>query len=286
MQTIASSVHTSPRPTDARELYLDLMKRTLTRTVTAQARERHTIKARHPLKRLALGLAHGVLDPLGLELVRVIQPSVEDYMESGHEAHNRGEGAETMIGIRQLDNMQACIQEVVARGVPGDVLEAGVWRGGMTIFMRAVLKAHGQEGRRVWVADSFEGLPDESRLESFGWRGGDMAVSLDIVRANFARYGLLDDGVEFLKGFFSATLPTAPIKALSVLRVDADLYSSTRDVLQHLYPKLSPGGYAIFDDYLNLHDCRRAIDEYRAQNGIVDEVFPIDRRAVYWQKTR
>jgi len=118
----------------------------------------------------------------------------------------------------------------------------------------------------------------------FAWRRGDMAVSLDQVRNNFARYGLLDESVEFLKGFFSETLPKAPIKRLAILRVDADLYGSTMDVLRNLYPALSAGGYAIFDDYQNLPDCRRAIDEFRGEHGVTEEIHRIDQRAVYWQK--
>ena len=94
-----------------------------------------------------------------------------------------------------------------------------------------------------------------------------MAVSLEAVRNNFARYGLLDEQVVFLKGFFSETLPTAPIRQLSILRVDADLYESTMDVLRNLYSALSAGGYAIFDDYQNLPDCRRAIDDFRRNHG-------------------
>lgn len=76
-----------------------------------------------------------------------------------------------------------------------------------------------------------------------------------------------------------------PIASLAVLRADADLYESTRDILVHLYPKLSVGGYAIFDDYQNLSDCRRAIDEYRLEHHINDPIIPIDKRAVYWIKS-
>ncbi|MBC8166364.1 MAG: macrocin O-methyltransferase, partial [Bryobacteraceae bacterium] len=90
--------------------------------------------------------------------------------------------------------------------------------------------------------------------------------------------------VVFLKGFFSDTLPGAPIERLSILRVDADLYSSTMDVLKILYPKLSPGGYAVFDDYSNLPDCQRAIEEYRKEHNIKEEVRKIDKRAVFWRK--
>ena len=89
----------------------------------------------------------------------------------------------------------------------------------------------------------------------------------------------------FLKGYFSKSLADSGINALSVLRVAADLYESTRDVLNHLYPKLSVGGYAIFDDYQNLKDCQRAIDEYRLQHRIDDPIVTIDKRAVYWVKS-
>jgi hypothetical protein len=135
------------------------------------------------------------------------------------------------------------------------------------------------------VLDSFEGLPDiDKSRESFAWKAGDMAASLAEVKGNFARYNLLDQRVHFLKGFFNRTLPEAAISQLSILRIDADLYQSTLDVLTHLYPKLSPGGYAIFDDYHNLPDCRRAIEEYRKDNGISEEIQTIDKRAVYWKK--
>jgi O-methyltransferase len=228
-----------------------------------------------------------LLSTRGLELVRLKSSDPEEYLESGSEATNRVEDAETMIGARQLDNLQFCITDVLRRDVPGDLLEAGVWRGGASIFMRAVLKAYGDDTRRVWLADSFAGLPRlDPATDTFEWKPGDMAVSLEQVRENFARYGLLDEQVRFLRGFFADTLPDAPIERLSILRVDADLFASTRDVLYHLYPRLSVGGYAVFDDYQNLPDCRRAIDSYREEHNITEPICRIDRRAVYWRKER
>lgn len=279
-------VETRPIPETSEELYLDLLKRCLTRALFAKEVVRHTIDPGRFHLRLLNRFLRAVLAPLRLELMQRKQSGLADYVESTHAARTRMEDAETMLGIKQLDQMQACITDVVRRKVPGDVLEAGVWRGGMTIFMRGALKALGERQRRVWVADSFEGLPDpEKALDSFGWMKGAMAVSLEQVRSNFLRYGLLDEQVVFLKGFFNDTLPAAGISTLSVLRVDADLYESTRDVLDHLYPKLSVGGYAIFDDYQNLKDCQRAIDEYRVRRRIEDPIVKIDKRAVYWVKS-
>jgi len=277
---------TCPIPETSEELYLDLLKRCLTRALFAKGVVRHRIDPGRFSLRLLNKFIQATLTPLHLELMHLKQSGLADYIESNHAARTRMEDAETMLGIKQLDQMQACITDVVRRKVRGDVLEAGVWRGGMTIFMRGVLKAVGEHQRRIWVADSFEGLPDpEKASDSFGWKKGAMAVSLDQVRSNFARYGLLDEQVVFLKGLFNETLPGAGIVALSVLRVDADLYESTRDVLHHLYPKLSTGGYAIFDDYQNLKDCQRAIDEYRLQHHIEDTIVKIDKRAVYWVKS-
>jgi hypothetical protein len=198
--------------------------------------------------------------------------------------------AHTMIGTARLDNIRTLVEDVLSRGVPGDLLEAGAWRGGATIYMRAVLEAHGDTERRVWVADSFEGLPPPD-AESYPADAGydlsgidELAVSQQEVERNFRRYGLLDDRVRFLKGWFKDTLGDAPIQELSVLRIDADLYESTMDVLRPLYPKLSSGGYVIIDDYGSLPPCKKAVADYRAEHGITAPIEVIDWTGVYWRK--
>jgi O-methyltransferase len=104
------------------------------------------------------------------------------------------------------------------------------------------------------------------------------------VKQNFEKYGLLDDQVCFLKGWFRDTLRSAPIKELAVVRLDGDMYESTMDALTALYPKLSQGGYLIVDDY-GLAGCKRAVDDYRHAEKISDEILPIDECAVYWQRS-
>ena len=175
-----------------------------------------------------------------------------------------------MIGLKRLANVRACVESVLADGVPGDLIETGVWRGGTTIFMRAVLKVHGVTDRAVWVADSFAGLPAPDanryphdlgdRLHTFPL----LAVSLDRVRDNFRRYGLLDEQVRFLEGWFRDTLPTAPIERLAVLRLDGDMYESTILALESLYDRLSVGGYVIVDDFGSVDGCRQAVHDFRA----------------------
>ncbi|MHB8594864.1 MAG: TylF/MycF/NovP-related O-methyltransferase, partial [Acidimicrobiales bacterium] len=200
--------------------------------------------------------------------------------------------AETMIGMRRLVHLACCVARVVAEGVPGDVLEAGVWRGGACILMRGVLAAVADTERRVWVADSFAGLPkpDAERYpadtDDRHWTFTELAVGPDAVRRNFARYDLLDDRVQFLQGWFANTLPKAPVSSLAVLRVDGDMYGSTMEVLEALYPKLSVGGYCIIDDYGAVAGCRAAVTDFRSAHGVDEPMETIDWTGVAWRRTR
>src|SRR5215831_8242355 len=148
----------------------------------------------------------------------------------------------TMVPISRLNNIQRCIEDVITNDVPGDLLEAGVWRGGTAVFMKAALAAHNCDHRSLWVADSFEGLPKpdparhpieakahESKLMKDVYHH--FAVSLEEVQSNFSRLGLLDARVRFLRGWFKDTLPCAPIERLSVIRLDGDYYESTMTCL-------------------------------------------------------
>jgi O-methyltransferase len=198
--------------------------------------------------------------------------------------------AHTMIGAKRLDNVATCVKNAIKENIPGDLLEAGVWRGGCTILMRGILKAYGITNRTVWVADSFQGLPRPNDKVYPADRGLDLSVhpelsvSLEQVKENFSRYGLLDDHVKFIKGWFKDTLHKAPINKLAVLRLDGDLYESTIQTLEALYPKLSPGGYCIIDDYIFVPPCRRAVEDYRRKHNIQDTIIPIDQYGVYWKK--
>jgi O-methyltransferase len=198
--------------------------------------------------------------------------------------------AHTMIGIPRLENIQWCAEQVLRHRVPGDFIETGVWRGGASIFMRGILKAYGITDRRVWVADSFEGLPKaDSALNAADGEHHlhmmqDLAVSLEVVRGNFEKYGLLDEQVRFLKGWFCDSLPSAPIDTLAIMRLDGDLYESTMDALDSLYGKLSPGGYVIVDDYNALKACNAAIEDFRKKHDIRSELCMIDRYGAFWRK--
>lgn len=202
-----------------------------------------------------------------------------------------------MLPRARLDNLQACVLDVIEREVPGDLIEAGVWRGGATILMRGVLKAYGVTDRLVWVCDSFEGLPEPDaekypiEAESYnapvvvrGYKR--FAAGIEDVQRNFASFELLDGQVRFLKGWFKDTLPGAPIEKLAVMRLDGDYYESTMDGLNNLYGKLSPGGYAIIDDYGEdtWTYCRKAVDHFRQQNKIREPMIQVDSKCYFWRR--
>lgn len=198
---------------------------------------------------------------------------------------------DTMIGLTRLNNIEACIEAILRDNIPGDFIETGVWKGGATIFMKALLVAHQISDRRVWVADSFEGLPppDEQRFPAdIGDQHASMqelAISVEEVKKNFEKYNLLDEQVQFLEGWFEDTLPTAPIEKLALLRLDGDMYSSTYTALTHLYPKLSSGGFIIIDDWGAVAACQQATLDYRREHEVTEEIHTVDWTAVYWRKT-
>lgn len=247
--------------TEPAELYLDLLKKCLTRSI----------------------FSDGGLSPGAAAYTEQFDPQLRA------EGRDWPQEAETMIGMKRLDNLHHCIKTVVRDGIEGDLAETGVWRGGATIFMRGALAAYGDRARAVWVADSFRGLPkpDPKRYPADEgdelWTIEQLAIPLEEVKANFARYGLLDDRVRFLEGFFRDTLPTAPIEVLAVLRLDGDLYESTMEALQALYDRVSPGGFVIVDDY-SLETCKAAVDDFRARREIVTPLERIDWTGTLWRR--
>lgn len=268
-------------------LYLDLLKRNLTNSILFEK-----------------GIGDDLIDPqlrgfktkvIWERAKKIVKQLVVNPRPISQQVTDRQVGrswpqsAETMIGLKRLDNIQTCIEQVVKEDIPGDLIETGVWRGGATIFMRAVLKSLGVTNRTVWVADSFEGLPKPEKMhvadkKDINYAFGFLAIDLEQVKSNFKRYHMLDEQVKFLKGWFKDTLPEAPINKLSLLRLDGDMYGSTMVALEHLYPKLSKGGYIIIDDYGAVQGCKKAVEDYRKNNGIYEDIIQIDDYSVYWKK--
>ncbi len=264
---------------DVRSLYLDLLRRNLTRFGMHEQ-----MPPDWPLRRRLLLKTVNTLTSIR----KGTSPANQRNRELGLDWPPE---AETMIGMQRLTSLQNCVETVLAEGIPGDLVETGVWRGGACILMRAVLAAHGDTTRSVWLADSFQGVPRSDVVNYKADKGiradlaaGILGVSEAEVRANFERYGLLDEKVRFLPGWFKDTLHNAPIDRIAVLRLDGDLYESTIQALDALYPRLSSGGFCIVDDYLAVKACEQAVTDYRAKHGISAEIVDIDGTGVLWRK--
>ena len=129
----------------------------------------------------------------------------------------------TMVGTCRIINIKDAIEHVVAAGVEGDFVELGAWRGGASMYARAILNALGQNSRKVHVFDAWDVLQQYQDARSY------MAVSEDRVRDYFTDFGFME-GSNFVKGLFKDTLPAwreinLGIK-VAILRVDGNLYSS------------------------------------------------------------
>ncbi|SBW22332.1 Mycinamicin III 3''-O-methyltransferase [Candidatus Protofrankia californiensis] len=278
--TVSTNQNETIRTTseDLRERYIDLLKQVLSFSLW-DGQDGTVWRGRKGTQ-----LLQRLLEHRNLSVTRMVSPEVrrngQDWPRLAH----------TMVGAKRLDNLQECMEVILRDQVPGDLIETGVWRGGSCILMRGILAAHGVTDRRVWVADSFSGLPEPEPELYPADRGDrhhtvtDLAVSLAEVKENFRRYGLLDDQVIFLPGWFSDTLPGAPIERLALMRLDGDMYSSTIEALTTLYPKLSEGGFCIIDDFGAVEGCRRAVEDFRSAKKIDAPLKRIDACGAFWRR--
>ena len=222
---------------------------------------------------------------------RLLDGSVASRELSGEDRQLRSAGLDwplhglTMVGLNRLDDLQACVETVVREGVEGDLVEAGSWRGGASILMRAVLDSLGDTGRTVHVADSFQGFPAAGGAPT--WTRSTSSPCPSRRCATASRGFGLERGVRLVPGFFEETLPALAGTRWAVVRLDGDTYGATRAALEALYPGLAAGGYLIVDDYgaMERDECRRAVDEFRARHGIEDPLEQVDWTCVRWRRS-
>jgi hypothetical protein len=194
----------------------------------------------------------------------------------------------TMTGVPRLQALIDAVRYCVARDVPGDLVECGVWRGGSVLAMIATLQELGVVDREIHLFDTFEGMtaPTEHDVSSLDppaletWsqaRARDERpwdelfapehFNEDAVRATVLGTGYPAERVHFVRGPVEDTVPAGAPDAIALLRLDTDWYESTRHELEHLYPRLTPGGVLIIDDYGHWDGARRAVDEYFAAHA-------------------
>ena len=195
----------------------------------------------------------------------------------------------TMTGLTRLDDLQQCVETVVRDGIEGDLIEAGVWRGGSSILIRATLDSLGEHERKVWLADSFSGFPTPDPCRFPEDAGLDLSpheflsVSLEEVQSYFRRLGL-DHDLHFVPGFFHETMPSLRGGQWAIVRLDGDTYESTWTTLDALYGGLVAGGYVIIDDYGFVPACRKAVDDYRREHGIDEPIEEVDWNCARWRR--
>ncbi|PHM36573.1 TylF/MycF/NovP-related O-methyltransferase [Xenorhabdus innexi] len=269
-------------------MYLDLLGRTLTNRIYEPEKPKGTLHEVESIREVLCQLSDEGID-LGIsaeELTDILQ-----YTKRSRNIH-------TYVSEEALSNIRFAVETVHRENIEGDLLDCGVLRGGTSIYMAGALK-YLSSSRKVYVADSFSGLPSPSAkdgmfINQFWHRFAkhlplynlDCLATIDDVKENFHRYGLLSESVVFTKGWFADTLPCLPDEArFSVIRIDADWYSSTLDVLNNTYHKLSENGFIIIDDY-HLPGCQNAVDEFRKLHGITAQLEVADKSAgvFFWRK--
>jgi len=186
------------------------------------------------------------------------------------------------------------VDHVIDHGIPGALVECGVYMGGNIEVMIRALHRHGVSDRDVYLYDTFAGMPKPTerddlaldagllpnpindaasweihRTEADGDKGSDwMKAGVEVVRQRLNSLGYPDKHLRFVKGMVEDTIPAVAPDRIAILRLDTDFYASTKHELQHLYPRLSPGGILIIDDYGAFPGARMATDEYAAEHGL------------------
>jgi hypothetical protein len=279
----------------APEVWVDALTKQLMRldhsTVSDEKKRDVKLRARKAYLEMLAGLLRGV--SFGKEERTVLGDGSYRAIPLNHTMRDDGEDSPylgvTMVGIKRLENIEELVIATIEKEIPGGYMETGVWRGGASIYTRAILRAFEASDRPVFVCDSFAGLPmgnaEQYHIGDIGWHGLEyFKVSDWEVAHYFRQYNVLDSHIYFAKGFFNATMPMLAnkIEQLALLRLDGDMYQSTVDVLYHMYSKLSIGGYVIVDDWAL--PAKYAVLDFFAAHNISPPIIPIDRFSAYWQK--
>jgi hypothetical protein len=201
-----------------------------------------------------------------------------------------------------MDHFSATVAQVIADSVTGDIIETGVWKGGASFLAAKTIDVLGESGRKVYLADSFRGIPPypDSKF-AIDRVAHNMEIlnnnSVESVRKSAINFHLDPaDRLKFVVGYFNESLPklvkSHPNVKFSVIRLDGDTYESTMVALTSLYDRLSYGGYVIIDDFTDWESCREAVFQFRAERGIKSPIVLVPHvpgsgefvRGAFWRK--
>jgi hypothetical protein len=189
----------------------------------------------------------------------------------------------TMVPTESLIDLARLVRAVLARDIPGDFVECGVWRGGASFLMADLLRQAGVRGRKAWLFDSFEGLPPPDAIDGSaalayahdpnGPKFDNCRATLEEVQGYAAELSLMPY-TEFVKGWFDQTLPAqrGRIGPIALLRIDGDWYSSVRCCLDNLYDQVVDGGFVVLDDYYTYDGCAIAVHEFLGERRLAHRI--------------
>lgn len=188
----------------------------------------------------------------------------------------------TMTTVQRVEAVVSATHHIVNHGIPGAFVESGVWMGGSIMAAARTLVELGDTERDLYLYDTFEGLPAPGEHDAVS--GSDASVAeiyaettqnepfleapVDVVRANLARTRYPMDRIRTVAGLVEDTIPSTAPAQIAFLRLDTDWYSSTKVEMETLFPRLSPGGILIIDDYAFLDGVRKAVDDYLATYSV------------------
>lgn len=241
---------------------------------------------RHPLQRgrhasekqIMRRLINGIFHRFGYEISR---PNfAPDLTQEQHDVISAVRPY-TLTSVERMIALSNAITHIAKNNVPGDIVECGVWRGGSMMLTALTLISHRDTHRTLHLYDTFEGMSPptnvdidfdgrtaQSQLDNDpGMTGVGCKAGIDEVRANLERTNYPTGNIRFIKGRVEDTIPQQAPESIAVLRLDTDWYESTRHELEHLYPRLSVGGFLIVDDYGHWKGSRKAVDEYFANRN-------------------
>jgi O-methyltransferase len=195
----------------------------------------------------------------------------------------------SMANEPEISFMHVAIRDIVQSNVPGDIVEAGVWRGGMAIWMNYLLHQYHSEKTNIWLFDSFDEFPEptyeaDKYVHPVTKILYETPVSSDDVTRNFEKFNLLTPNLLVVKGKYENSVPNVDISKISILHLDCDYYDPTLLMLDKYYTKISQGGYIIINNYFyDYIHTRIAVDEYRTKNNITTPIQKIGERYGYWK---
>src|SRR5262249_33011232 len=204
--------------------------------------------------------------------------------EDGEVAIIRAVEPYTMTGTERLHALIRAVKYVVAGGIAGDIIECGVWKGGSVMAIALTLLQLSSDDRHLYLFDTFSGMTEPGPRD-VDYRGRSATEILEEVRCVVCEREVVAAGqgtgypashIHVVSGPVEETIPARAPDLISLLRLDTDWYGSTRHELEHLFPRLAPGGVIIVDDYGHWRGARQAVDEYIEQNAVTMFLHRID----------